>query len=219
MKVMEYSAIGGRANNLDRSFSIEKQGAYILVVLDSLGDSPMAFADELKECLIRKIEGLDLTNFKGKGLELEKLIQNASVECRCEGKACIALAIISPETLLILHAGDCRVYLPDRKIRTNDHSVAHERTDIYRSHAYLAAHPLKNHVTRTISKDQQSYEVSEFLPLKEGERLLVCSDGWWRNSQIETIWNISEESLLLSVEKAVESDIDDDNVTVMLYRQ
>jgi len=218
MKVMEYSVIGGRAHNLDRSFFIEKKDSYILVVLDSLGDSPMQFVDELKECLIKKIEGLNLNDFKGRGGELEKLIQNASVECRLEGKACIALAMICPETLLILHAGDCRVYLPDRKIKTNDHSIAQERTDIYRSHTYLANHPLKNYVTRTISKSRQSYSVSEFLPLQKGERLLVCSDGWWRNSQIETIWDISEESLLLSVEKAVTSNIDDDNVTVMLYR-
>ena len=91
-------------------------------------------------------------------------------------------ALIEDDKAIISHVGDCRTYLiRDRQIEqlTQDHSWVAEQVrngSIDRSEA--KRHPLRNVVTRAVAglEDNVQVDVRE-LPMRSGDRLLLCSDG------------------------------------------
>jgi len=218
MTVVEYSEKGDRNFQLDRVISISKNGVNLLAVLDGVGDSECGFVEEFEEKIKLNFDIIFENISSNVSSQLWSLIKKTAGECNCNGKICAVFSLITKERLVVAHCGDCRAYLPDRNIKTADHSLACEHAGINQDHLYIARHPLRNRVAGTISRSKQFLEVSSFPPLLEDERIVLCSDGWWRNIEINDILGVTEKGLKGTVVSAVESPIvEEDNVTVILF--
>src|SRR5919199_5523965 len=81
----------------------------------------------------------------------------------------------------VSHVGDSRVYLfRDGELRplTEDHSLVAELVrsgDLTRAQA--SEHPQKNLITRALGAEEEVEADTIVLPVKPGDRLLLCSDG------------------------------------------
>jgi protein phosphatase len=96
------------------------------------------------------------------------------------GTTC-TLAVIKKGEVFLAHIGDSRAYLlRDGRLHqvTTDHSWVEEavsRGDLSREEARV--HPRRNVITRAIGIDSHAEIDKEIISLKDGDLLLLCSDG------------------------------------------
>lgn len=121
---------------------------------------------------------------------LKKALAEQSRQVQMEGTtengykdmgATVAIALLIGQRAYIANVGDSRVYrLRRNKLRqlTKDHSVVSELLDQGRIEPKDAEqHDAQGQITRYIGMEEQAYpHVRSFL-LKEGDRLLLCTDG------------------------------------------
>ena len=92
----------------------------------------------------------------------------------------VVVATVIGRCLYVANVGDSRLYLMDQEIRqiTRDHSLVEEMVRIGEIDRESArTHPDKNIITRAIGAAEQ-IEVDFFeIELKEGDNILMCSDG------------------------------------------
>jgi serine/threonine protein phosphatase PrpC len=93
----------------------------------------------------------------------------------------VVAALINGERATLVHVGDSRAYLfRDGELRrlTDDHSWVQEQVNAgILSEDEAKAHPLKNVVTRALGGSPHvSVDLIE-VPLRPGDRYLLCSDG------------------------------------------
>lgn len=217
MKLGEFSEKGDRNYNLDHTLHLQDRGWYIAAVIDGLGDKPNEFADNFIDKLrLEFIASIADIQQDPKGI-FRSMIVNAAQATDYPGKICGVFALYTQHKLLLINSGDSRGYLLDRKIRTIDHSVANQLTSRYKSHQHLARHPYRNRVIHYISREKQKYTISEFMPLKHQERLLLCSDGLWRNISLDEILKMNRENFDSLCQQAVMQPlVESDNTTALL---
>lgn len=81
----------------------------------------------------------------------------------------------------VAHVGDSRAYLMrggDLRVLTEDHSLVAEMVrsgDLTRTQA--AEHPQRNLITRALGAEEEVEVDTAALPVEEGDRFLLCSDG------------------------------------------
>ncbi|MFI5182392.1 MAG: Stp1/IreP family PP2C-type Ser/Thr phosphatase [Thermoanaerobaculia bacterium] len=93
----------------------------------------------------------------------------------------VVAALIDPERATLVHVGDSRAYLfREGELRrlTDDHSWVQEQVNAgILSEDEAKSHPLKNVVTRALGGSPHvSVDLIE-VPLRGGDRFLLCSDG------------------------------------------
>lgn len=121
---------------------------------------------------------------------LKKAIESANAAIHHEGQAMgaagaattLVCALIRGREAWWANVGDSRIYRSHRGSLTqvsNDHSWVAEQVRTGRlTESALKAHPEKNVVTRTVGFEPQvAPEVGGPLLLREGEALVLCSDG------------------------------------------
>ena len=91
-------------------------------------------------------------------------------------------ALIEDDKAVISHVGDCRTYLiRDGQIEqlTQDHSwVAEQVRNGSIDRAEAKRHPMRNVVTRAVAGLEENFQIDiRELPVRVGDRLLLCSDG------------------------------------------
>lgn len=97
--------------------------------------------------------------------------------------ATVAVAIIQNDRAYYAHAGDARIYLirPDEARQlTRDHTTVQRLVDDgLIAAADAAAHPMAHVVQRAIGhmRDDEIEVAAEPIQLREGDALLLCSDG------------------------------------------
>ena len=105
----------------------------------------------------------------------------------------VVSAFLSNGNAVIAHAGDSRIYLVNETIRqlTTDHSVVQSLVasgKITPEDAKI--HPRKNIITRALgSEETVAIDLASF-PIKEGDILLLCTDGLTNYSEPEEIQKI-----------------------------
>lgn len=136
----------------------------------------------------------------------------------------LTTAVFLPENLILAHVGDCRAYLLREGVLiqlTEDHTLVQEM---------LAAgsltpdesvqHPRRNVLTRALGVPEYVQPDQFNLPLKSGDRILLCSDGLHGHvpdSVIESCMkkNKKPEHLVQQlIDQALQTG-GDDNITVM----
>lgn len=140
----------------------------------------------------------------------------------------VTAALVIGDQVFIANVGDSRTYLlRDGKLSrvTTDHSLVErlveagklDRADVY-------DHPNRNLIYRSLGAGKSDVEVDIFTEkLKDGDVLLLCSDGLWemvKDAQMESI--ITEvtdlvETCDLLIQRANENG-GEDNITVVLLR-
>ncbi len=180
-----------RQQNQDACFAVcdPDAGTALLVVCDGMGGalagnvaSAMAidvFVKTLKsdsdESISRRIRrAIDAAN---------EAVYNKSLddpECHGMGTTMVGAVIVN-DNVTVFNVGDSRAYLiRQRSIKriTVDHSVVEElvlRGDITREQAQY--HPNRNLITRAIGTETDTKCDLFFPKLKQGDYLLLCSDG------------------------------------------
>ena len=156
---------GHRAGNVASLLAVNVASAY----LESL--TPEELAEVPNEHLVR---GLNLAN--------EAVYRKAEQEPDCAGMGTTMVsAIIIGDKAYILNVGDSRAYhIGEEGILkiSRDHSVVEDmvyRGDITPEEARL--HPQKNLITRALGGDMKVEPDLYEKELREGEFLLLCTDG------------------------------------------
>ena len=233
MKLSQYTHIGKRKTNQDDYGNGESHA----VVCDGVGGSVNGgYASSfVVKALQERIGILRIDSVKG-FKELVKDIQHelnfkVREDERLEGAATtLAMVVLAEKGLFIGHMGDSRILVVRRGgtnyWQTKDHSLVAQmlaRGEIDLKTAQQ--HPMRNRITNAIkgnSEDMTSeLEVNFLSDLKEGDSILICSDG--------VLESFSERELIHiigSVTKSVEDKLDtiktgcisrsDDNNTAVL---
>ncbi len=170
--------MGGHANGQDASrLAIQ---TIIEHILPRLIKNP---TDEYAKLLVESIQSANLA------VHQRNIEQNGDMGTTVTG------ALVVDNVSYVANIGDSRTYLyresEGLKKITNDHSVVASLVeagiikpdDIY-------THPKRNHIYRSLG-EKPNVEVDLFtVPLQEGDKLLLCSDGLWdmvRDPKIEDL--------------------------------
>jgi len=136
----------------------------------------------------------------------------------------LSLIASTGEKAIIGHVGDTRIYVFENdnlEQLTQDHTYVQElvdRGEISQDEALI--HPRRNLLMRAID-GSRSIDIDVFeIPLRLGQRFLVCSDGLAGViSDVEIATSLQIEDLTLVVETLVQKALDNgapDNVTVVV---
>lgn len=186
-----------RKNNQDAFLceEIRLLNAALLIVCDGMGGAKSGnIASSMTVDIFRDtlMENIDLFGGRASLAEQMKLAAEAAnaavfeksisdIDCRGMGTTLVA-AVVTKEGATIVNVGDSRAYLITRTDGitqiTRDHSVVQDminRGDITKKEA--KTHPNKNLITRAIGTSPTVLADTFFTPMKDGDRLLLCSDG------------------------------------------
>ena len=134
----------------------------------------------------------------------------------------VELALISENTLHVVHAGDSRVYLINKDEITQvttDHSLVQQMVDRGQITAEEArVHPGKNYITRALGVESE-LEVDYIVrPIGQGDILLMCTDGlsnyFEPRELFETVNKTPNEELAEALVEAAKERGGSDNITV-----
>ena len=195
LEIGRTSRLGNREINQDRLTVIESRHGAVLVLGDGLGGKPGG--DLAAQTLIDSVsEELALNPLPAEHPEkfLHELIRRAHHAILVAGQE--QEPPVSPGSTAVVclvqnlkawwaHVGDSRFYLYRDGLplyRTQDHSYVEQlyqegRISLRKTHD----HPMRNYVTQCIGLFPHEPEVaiSKGIELKEGDILLLCSDGFW----------------------------------------
>ena len=186
-----------RKNNQD-SFCCEDIrliDSALLVVCDGMGGAKGGNIASAMTVDIFKNEITENINVFGDTDETLQLMKSAAekantavhersvTDCECSGMGTtLVAAVVNDQGAAIVNVGDSRAYLISRTDGitqiTRDHSFVEDmvrRGDITKEQA--RCHPNKNIITRAIGTSENILVDSFFVSLREGDRLLLCSDG------------------------------------------
>jgi protein phosphatase len=143
------------------------------------------------------------------------------------GTTCTSVALF-PDHYNIAHAGDSRAYLiRDGKIEqlTRDHSLVGEMVEkglIDRKEA--ARHPRRNVLTRAVGlRHEVAPDLDEGISFKDGDKILLCSDGLFSmvpEDEIGSIVELNDPSK--ACERLIEAALSyggDDNITAVVIQK
>ncbi|HLZ64556.1 MAG TPA: protein phosphatase 2C domain-containing protein [Ktedonosporobacter sp.] len=207
--------MGGHANGQDASrMAIQTIVDYMLPRLVKNGE---AQPPDFKQLLV---EGVQQAN---------QAVHQHNMEQRGDSGTTVTAALVVDTTAYVVNVGDSRTYLyrPGKGLAkvTNDHSVVASLVeagiikpdDIY-------THPKRNQIYRSLG-EKPAVEVDSFVvPLQEGDKLLLCSDGLWdmvRDPQIEEVVKSAVPDLALTGEALIKAALDgggEDNVSVIVVQ-
>lgn len=238
----QVSLLGTRAENQDRvAIEIGPQ-ASLMVVVDGMGghsDGALAADEALKSVLLSFDDVahpiFDPLGFlhRAAGRAHARLIElGGDLQIDARPRATCAMVLLQEGASFWAHIGDSRIYrVCDDNVleRTRDHShVELLLREGVITEAEVRTHPMRNFVECCLGGDPALPEMSvtRRKPLREGELLLVCSDGLWSGVQDQDFAALSglhNEHLAKGLEElalaAVEANLPhSDNTTLAAIR-
>jgi len=218
-RIFNATATGNRNRNLDRYHHIEKSSWSISYVVDGYNDHWNHYCGALDRRL-RKTFYLLPDDSSPINL-VDNVCETIDRLSNRQGRACLALFLATEENLKIIHAGDARVYFIDRGERTLDHSIAQEYANNgIISQDMVQNHPLRNRVTRYLSSQTGSRSLVfwDMPRLAFEERVLLCTDGFWRCFDDQEIFDVKCEASARNAFDKVSSQPDSDNYSILLLK-
>ena len=154
-------------------------------------------------------------------------VHQRNLEERADMGTTMTAAMVFGSTAYVANVGDSRTYLyrePDGLAKvTHDHSVVAslveagiiQPDDIY-------THPKRNQIYRSLG-EKAVVDVDSFIvPLKTGDKLLLCSDGLWdmvRDPEIQRLMSDPTPDPSKTGQKLIQAALDgggEDNVSVIV---
>ena len=189
------SRLGNREINQDRLTVIESSEGIIMVLGDGLGGKPggdlasQTLVDSITETIT--LHPLPIEDPEPYLHELIRRAHHAVLVAGQEQKPAIApgttavVCLIQAGMAWWAHVGDSRCYLFRDAMplyRTKDHSYVEElyqagQISLKKTHD----HPMRNYVTQCIGLQlhEPRIDITHGVELREGDILLLCSDGFW----------------------------------------
>lgn len=239
-----WSGSDGAENPQDmRSFPVGEQGL-VLVVSDGMGGalagdvaSRMAI-DSVREALIGNDSGNEgcqpeaslVECLKHATLQANRAIHYKSLEdSRCSGMgATLTGAAIRDDKLDLIQVGDSRAYLMrgnQIRLATKDQSLVQQLVDVGQiSEEEAETHMFRNVILQALGAQTELTPAIARIQIRQGDVLLLCSDGLsgkLRNEEILKIISDSTEDLAAACETLVAEANNrggEDNITVVLAR-
>lgn len=136
----------------------------------------------------------------------------------------VALLVAVGEHALVIWAGDSRIYrLRGDEIEqlTEDHSLVQEMVNMGRLKAEEAEdHPSANVISRAVGVTEELFLDMDYIHLRTGDRLLLCSDGLYKELNVDSIKDVMRQK---DIDKANNTLIEKalaaggrDNITTIL---
>ena len=168
--------------------------------------------DELNDCLY---------------IANQKILDMAENNTSYVGMGCtLVVALVETGALHIGHVGDSRAYLCDENgpnVLTTDHSKVMELVEAGQMTLEEARQsPLKNELSQAIGSPLPIIPDYNYHPLKNGDKVLLCSDGLWDMLADEEIYRIVNQaqpakSICEELVKKANDAGGHDNITVVLF--
>ena len=194
-EVAEISFLGNRQENQDRVKVVEAGATTLLIAIDGMGGH--ADGARAAELAVETIEQFFLAEthpiFDPQGFlhlaigrahaAVAELGADISIEAR--PRATCALCLVQDASAYWAHVGDSRIYhLRNRKII--EHSRDHSHVEVLLHDGMitpeeLATHPMRNYVECCLGGDFElpRMSVTGKKTMRNGDVMLVCSDGFW----------------------------------------
>jgi serine/threonine protein phosphatase PrpC len=228
--------------NQDRCLVLEAPDAILLCLADGMGGHPKGemaaqiLMDNARRAFLTSRKPIPNPHFFLSGLmdmTHKQIIdfgreQEPPIEPRTTGVLCL----VQDESAYWAHIGDSRLYIMRDGVihlRTDDHSyVEHLRQQGIISAAQVHTHRFRNYVTRCLggTNNRPVAELSGPHPLKEGDVILLCSDGFWgplaERPMVDSLFK-KKAALLNGIRELADkaehnSHPESDNVTVVALR-
>ena len=235
--VCQHSHVGGRASNQDRTGYCYTRDALLLLLADGMGghshgELAATLALQTMEALFRKAA---LPVVADPPAFLEELVFSAHLALHRyrsrhrladTPRTTIVACLVQQGQARWVHCGDSRLYwLRGGRIlaRTTDHSHVERLVAMGRLRPHeRARHPDRNKLYNCLGAPTLP-GIDQSVPalLREGDQLLLCSDGLWGNlPEHELAYRLSASPLELAVPEMVESAAraggkNGDNVTAL----
>lgn len=232
---------GDRRANQDRYIYIESEGSILLGLADGMGGHPKGdvaaqiLTDTCKSFFYRAPKPIHSPKEF-----LHRLLQKAHENITAFGldhkpaikpRTTAVVALIQDGIVRWSHAGDSRFYLFRNGI-TMDRTVDHSYVQHLEDHGLISSneagtHPQRNYVTRCLGGNISSPEitVSKSIRLKDGDVILLCSDGLWAHTEEKSMAGLACSNVPLAkvVKTLVQSAVEDaapesDNVSAIGMR-
>ncbi len=241
LEIAKATMQGDRKVNQDRYIFIESEGSILLALADGMGGHPKGdvaaqiLTDTSKSFFYRSPKPIHSPKEF-----LHRLLQKAHENITAFGldhnpaikpRTTAVVALIQDGIVRWAHAGDSRFYLfrnGNTLERTVDHSyVQHLEDHGLISSDELETHPQRNYVTRCLGGNISAPEitVSKSIRLKDGDVILLCSDGLWAHTREQDMAKLLCSNVLLPkvVKGLVQSAVEDaapesDNVSAIGLR-
>ncbi|MES9853034.1 MAG: protein phosphatase 2C domain-containing protein [Candidatus Thiodiazotropha sp. L084R] len=189
------SLIGNRSMNQDRALVMEAPDAILLALADGMGGHPKGemaaqiLMDNARKAFLTSRKPISNPRFFLSGL-MEMSHQQITAfgdrqEPPIEPRTTGVLCLVQEDKAYWAHIGDSRLYIMRDGVihmRTDDHSyVEHLRQQGIISAAQVHTHKFRNYVTRCLggNSNRPVAELSGPHELKQGDVVLLCSDGFW----------------------------------------
>ncbi len=230
--VFQLSRIGGRAMNEDRMGYCYTRESGLFVLADGMGGHPEGevaaqIALDTISALYQRAAKPMVTNpaeFLANAVLAahHRIIRHASQKGMLDTpRTTIVAAIVQGASASWVHCGDSRLYLVRNgqlQMRTRDHSFLEQDRAKPKSSEFVNRNIL---FTCLGSPTKPTLEMAGPFALKQGDKLMLCSDGLWGSlSDAEIVAQLSGQSVSAAVPALVESALlaggdHSDNVTVL----
>lgn len=229
--IYQLSRQGGRAKNEDRMGYSYTRDAVLLALADGMGGHPEG--EMAAQLAIQAVSAVfqrqarprldDVPDFLSKALLAahQDIVQYASSQGMLDNpRTTLVAAVVQEGRLIGIHSGDSRLYVVrDGQVlqRSRDHSYMEKSVQA------KTGEPVNRNILFTClgSPMLPLFDVSEPLALREGDRVLLCSDGLWGVLEDEEIaQRLSDGPLPDSIPALVDRALQQggrhgDNVTVI----
>ncbi|MES9922908.1 MAG: protein phosphatase 2C domain-containing protein [Candidatus Thiodiazotropha endolucinida] len=238
----QYTLLGDRTMNQDRYLIMEAPDSILLALADGMGGHPKGemaaqiLMDNARKAFLTSRKPIANPRFFLSGLmemsHREILEFGSKQEPPIEPRTTGVLCLVQEDCAYWAHIGDSRLYIMSNGVihlRTDDHSyVEHLRQQGLISAAQVHTHKFRNYVTRCLggTSNRPVAELSGPHELKEGDVVLLCSDGFWgplaERPMVDTLYkdqaSLVKKVAQLANDAAATSHPESDNVTVVALK-
>lgn len=211
LDIAETSLIGDRKDNEDDCSIVERNAWCFATVADGLGGSEGGqYASKyFCQALENHVEKFTRELTISPQVMMNSLFIQASLDLNRklyelhypEARTTSVAVWFDHNNLITAHVGDSRVYyVSDGQIkwRSRDHSYVQQfldRSEI--TEEELKCHPQQNLLLRCISiHEPPDPEIHSYAAMKQGDTLILCTDGFWGNLHDNEIQQIASEKML-----------------------
>ena len=235
----------GKARDNNEDYFLVKRSKNLFIVADGMGghnagevaslNATEAVNDHLTPEILAEIKGdrIKINDELNDCLYIanQKILDMAENNTSYVGMGCtLVVALVETGALHISHVGDSRAYLCDENgpnVLTTDHSKVMELVEAGQMTLEEARQsPLKNELSQAIGSPVPIEPDYNYQALKNGDKVLLCSDGLWdmlADEEIHQIVNQGQpaKSICEELIKKANDAGGHDNITVVLleYRE
>ena len=233
--VFQISRKGGRDKNEDRMGYCYTNSSALFLLADGMGGHPdgevaAQIALQTISALYQKEAKPELPDVKGFFNTAIMAAHRQILRYAADGgmndtpRTTLVVAVVQAGVAYWAHCGDSRLYFVragEMLARTRDHSYLEQRRDARR------VQPLPEGMNRNVlytclgSPAKPVYDITGPVPLQQGDKMMLCSDGLWGSlDDVDIVYHLGQKPVSVAAPELVERALfkagaGSDNVTLV----